>query len=90
MEFRYEDQLQKRTFLPYIVFESTKEKILVGGYQTSKEGKIIIQPEWRLFEVANINSLSFVDTNLTFKPDPIFSSFDAEYGFNVPCAVDRV
>jgi hypothetical protein len=88
VKFRYKNEFSSRTFQPYVVYESSAKKFLIGGIQTKDDSKPLKPPEWRAFEIALIYFATV--TNETFQPDRGFKSFRPEFGQNVICAVDRI
>jgi hypothetical protein len=89
IELRYKNDIVHRTFEPYIIFEEPHSKTInLAGYMTTNPNDPILQPEWRKFTVGLIADFKMLSG--TFRPKPIFSSYDSKiYGFNVLCAVDR-
>jgi len=75
-----------RTMQPYVLYHSSKEKILVGGWQTDNPNKPG-QPDWRNPEVGGLTALRA--TSATFRPDPTFSDRDERFGHGVLGSVNR-
>jgi hypothetical protein len=89
VEVHYKNDFAARVFEPYIVFEEPGTKnITVAGYQNKNPNKPTDPREWHKFTTGLIMNLKVLAG--TFRPDPVFSSFDSNiYGFNVISAVDR-
>jgi predicted DNA-binding transcriptional regulator YafY len=87
VKLRYSDTIGNRTFEPYVVYRSSPTKILVRGKQTKDDSDPLKASGWRDFEVGRITSLVLLDE--TFENERQFSSFTAEIGMNVICAIDR-
>ena len=89
VRLRYKNEFHSRTFEPYIIYNSSTDKILVGGTQTKDDSEPLKPAKKRYFEIGLVNSLSVTDN--TFNPDTKFSSFGKEYSsLYVFCAIDRL
>lgn len=89
IELGYKNDVLTRTLEPYIVFEEPGTKnITLAGWQEANANKPLDPREWRKFTVGLIADFKMLSK--TFRPDPVFSSYDSKiYGFNIFCAVDR-
>ncbi|MFN0156768.1 MAG: WYL domain-containing protein [Bacteroidota bacterium] len=89
VQLKYKDEIMHRVFCPHAVFESSTGRFLVAGTQIEKDGVRTHPGEWQMFQIDRISNIDVI-TDLVFKPDPAFNSFDRGfYGDNVICAVDR-
>lgn len=88
IRFRYDEELNYRTYEPYIIYQSTRQNYLVFGVQTYDTERPFQRKVPRNFEVYYIKGLTFLDES--FEPDPKFRSFAFENNLSVVCAVDRV
>jgi len=88
VRLKYKDQFYSRTFEPYIVYRSTKDKILVSGYQTKNDSKPFKKSEFHHFEVALISSLKITDE--IFKIDIRVDLTDERYGDDIICKIKRI
>lgn len=82
--FRYQHEHQmfkQRTFKPHVLHVSSKDNLLISGYQQPYQRK-----DWRHFDASKIDSL--VVTGNGFEPSRDFSSFTDKYS-DVICAIDR-
>lgn len=88
IKFKYDDELNYRTFEPYAIYQSVKQNYLVFGIQTYDTDKPLQGKVPRNFEVYYIKSLSTLEE--PFEPDPKFRSASFENNLGVVCAVDRI
>lgn len=88
IKFRYDDELNYRTFEPYIIYKSTRQNYLVYGIQTYDSAKPLQGKAPRNFEIYYIQSLSTLDE--LFLPDIQFRSASFENNLGIVCAIDRV
>ena len=87
VRLRYQRQLYARTFEPYVIYHSTKDKILVAGWQMKDDSQPTRSPEWRNFEVELIYALEVTDK--TFKFDHLFDPTDKAYRKGIICIIKR-
>lgn len=87
VHLKYKNQISSRTLEPYIVYRSTKDKILVSGYQTEDDSKPFKKPEFHHFEVELLSF--FTVTDETFKVDAGIDLTDKMYGNDIICKIER-
>ncbi|AWC25549.1 hypothetical protein CO731_05047 [Aminobacter sp. MSH1] len=84
---RYDDDILERTFAPYIVYRSTKNNVLVAGYQINNPAEPFENNEWRNLTVDKLKAISI--TNDTFRVDVEFDPFHERYRGRVICHVSK-
>jgi hypothetical protein len=84
----YKRQNYSRTFEPYIVYRSTRDNILVAGWQTKDDSEPSKAPEWHNFEVELISALKITDK--TFEYDVRFNPALDIYRKGVVCVIERL
>ncbi len=85
VEFKYDDDLQSRTFEPAAVYTSAKNKVCVSGVQLTDRNDPIDQHKPQNFEVGKMTTLRITDAN--FQPDPRFDRRDVKYKNGIICSV---
>lgn len=85
VRLQYKKELFWRTFEPYAVYESTKDKILVAGSQTKNDSKPLEPAEPRNFEPSLISSLKLTDK--IFKYDVRFDRYDKKFAHGFICVI---
>lgn len=88
VSLRYKGQLYSRTFEPYIIYRSTKDKILLGGTQTRDDSQPTKPPEPHNFEVKLISALTVTDD--VFKYDDRFDPANDIYRNGIICIIKRL
>lgn len=85
VRLNYKNQYYSRTFEPYVVYRSTKDNILVGGWQTKDDSKPLKKPIWHNFEVELITALTVSDK--VFEFDTRFNARNDDYRNGVICVI---
>lgn len=87
IRLRYKGQLYSRTFEPYVIYTSTKDKILIGGTQTKDDSQPLKKAEPHNFEVGLITALEVTDK--VFQYDKRFDPNDEIYRNGIICVLKR-
>jgi hypothetical protein len=88
VRLQYKNQPYSRTFNPYGVYRSTKDKILVCGTQTKDDSQPFKEAEPHNFEVELISALTIIDQ--TFKYDDRFDPTSEAYREGFICVIKRL
>ncbi len=88
VRLRYKNQTHWRTFEPYVIYRSTKDNILVAGWQTKDESDLSKKPVWHNFEVELISAFEMTDKIFNF--DVEFNFANPIYKNGVVCIIKRV
>ncbi len=81
----YKKQRYSRTFEPYVIYRSTKDNILVAGWQTKDDSQPLKKAQWHNFEVKLITALTIPDK--IFKFDVGFDSRNDDYRNGIICII---
>ncbi len=85
VRLRYKNQLYSRTFEPYVIYRSTKDNILVAGWQTKDDSQPLKKSQWHNFEVELITALTVSDKIFNF--DVRFDSRNDDYRNGIVCII---
>jgi hypothetical protein len=88
VRLQYKNQLYSRTFCPYVIYKSAKDKILVAGWQMVDDSKPAKAPEWHNFEVELISAFGVTDK--TFRFDDLFDPTNKAYDNGIICIIKRL
>lgn len=83
----YDDDYVPRIFSPYIVFTSSRDNVLVAGYQVVNPAELTESNEWRRLDLGKIRSVTLTENNFT--PDIAFDPFSKRYGNRIICHVKQ-
>lgn len=87
LRFRYDNTFVYRLFEPYVIYRSATGRMMVSGLERQLGDKVFEMPAPAKFEITRIRNLGFAGQTFAALAD--FSSYRAEFGRHVPCAVDR-
>ncbi|MDP3673769.1 MAG: WYL domain-containing protein [Novosphingobium sp.] len=77
VDLRYDDDLQARTFAPYVVYRTSNGKVCVFGMQIPDRAGPSDRTDPHNFEVGRIRDVSLLATR--FERDPHFDLSNARY-----------
>lgn len=83
---RYQNEFQRRTFEPYIVYQLPTGKIIVHGMQTKDDSNPAQGKSLRSFEVGLLSSVILIEE--LFEHEDFFAPPETEIGMKVICSIN--